>query len=239
LRPDPSLGRYYDPGTGRWTSEDPIKFEAADTNLARYVGNNPTNFIDPSGLRPDRSADLIRIIMSGSGSAGDRFARVVDQLTYPLTSKERMLLSDMVFNAYGKDDFVASQWPIAYAAALYALQQDFRATWGLGPTTKGGWDKRLHKCKNCDSINREIDAYVPLLASEHFSVREKGSKGIKALLERALQMRDFNTFYCIVDRLKWILKNNKDAEVKKRIEDLLDTEPFRELIKAYEMGWFW
>jgi RHS repeat-associated protein len=41
--------RYYDAGVGRFISEDPLGFEARDGNLARYVGNSPTNFIDPSG----------------------------------------------------------------------------------------------------------------------------------------------------------------------------------------------
>jgi hypothetical protein len=39
-----------DPSIGRWTSEDPLLFDAGDPNLYRYVGNNPTNFTDPSGL---------------------------------------------------------------------------------------------------------------------------------------------------------------------------------------------
>lgn len=41
----------YDTAVGRWLSEDPILFEAGDTNLARFVGNGPTNAIDPSGLQ--------------------------------------------------------------------------------------------------------------------------------------------------------------------------------------------
>jgi len=41
--------RYYDPTTGRWTSEDPVRFAAGDTNLYRYIFNNPTNATDPSG----------------------------------------------------------------------------------------------------------------------------------------------------------------------------------------------
>lgn len=40
----------FDPRIGRWLSEDPIGFQAADPNLYRYVGNNPTNATDPSGL---------------------------------------------------------------------------------------------------------------------------------------------------------------------------------------------
>jgi hypothetical protein len=40
----------YDPKVGRWLSEDPLGFRAGDTNLSRYVSNNPVNMVDPSGL---------------------------------------------------------------------------------------------------------------------------------------------------------------------------------------------
>jgi RHS repeat-associated protein len=46
-----NLHRWYDAKTGRWMSEDPIGFDAGDTNLNRYVGNSPLNFTDPSGLK--------------------------------------------------------------------------------------------------------------------------------------------------------------------------------------------
>jgi hypothetical protein len=39
----------YDPTIGRWLSRDPIG-EDGGTNLYRYVGNNPVNLTDPSGL---------------------------------------------------------------------------------------------------------------------------------------------------------------------------------------------
>jgi len=41
---------HYDPRTGRFLSEDPIGFRGGDTNLYRYVLNNPVNNTDPSGL---------------------------------------------------------------------------------------------------------------------------------------------------------------------------------------------
>lgn len=41
----------YDPSTGRWMSVDPIGFDAGDYDLYRYVGNSPTNAVDPSGLK--------------------------------------------------------------------------------------------------------------------------------------------------------------------------------------------
>ena len=38
------------PDLGRFTQLDPIGFAGGDTNLYSYVGQNPVNFVDPSGL---------------------------------------------------------------------------------------------------------------------------------------------------------------------------------------------
>ncbi len=43
--------RYLDPSTGQFISQDPLGFGAGDTNLYRYVFNNPLSFNDPSGLQ--------------------------------------------------------------------------------------------------------------------------------------------------------------------------------------------
>ena len=43
--------RYYDPSFGRFLGEDPIGFDGG-INLYAYVGDSPTNWIDPSGLKP-------------------------------------------------------------------------------------------------------------------------------------------------------------------------------------------
>jgi RHS repeat-associated protein len=47
--------RWYDAITGRWLSEDPIRFRGGTTNLYGYCGNGPTDAIDPMG-RQDQSA---------------------------------------------------------------------------------------------------------------------------------------------------------------------------------------
>jgi RHS repeat-associated protein len=44
--------RYYDPSTGRWISQDPLGFDAGDSNLYRYVNNRPLVSRDPSGFEP-------------------------------------------------------------------------------------------------------------------------------------------------------------------------------------------
>lgn len=41
--------RMYNPNLGRFLQPDPIRFDALDFNLYRYVGNNPINLVDPTG----------------------------------------------------------------------------------------------------------------------------------------------------------------------------------------------
>jgi RHS repeat-associated protein len=53
---DPETGlyyyraRYYEPKIGRFISEDPIGFASGAVNHYGYVGNRPTDFVDPRGL---------------------------------------------------------------------------------------------------------------------------------------------------------------------------------------------
>ncbi len=55
--PDTGLVRFgardYDPAARRWTATDPIGFAGGDTNLYRYVGGDPVNRVDRSGLLCD------------------------------------------------------------------------------------------------------------------------------------------------------------------------------------------
>jgi RHS repeat-associated protein len=64
--------RYYDPESGEFVSEDRIGFEAGDSNLSRYVGNNPVNYIDPSGF--------CRIGSYGNDNDRDRLGDLWDAL---------------------------------------------------------------------------------------------------------------------------------------------------------------
>src|SRR5689334_7342619 len=49
--PDCHEVRWYEPNTGGWGSRDPAGFAMGDVNLYRFVGNGPTDGVDPSGLQ--------------------------------------------------------------------------------------------------------------------------------------------------------------------------------------------
>ena len=53
--------RWYDPALQQWLSVDPILFRAGDPNPRRYVGNDPVNQVDPSGLDPAGKMVLNRV----------------------------------------------------------------------------------------------------------------------------------------------------------------------------------
>jgi RHS repeat-associated protein len=51
--------RYFDPQTGRFINEDPAGFDAGSPNFYAYVGNDPTDGIDPYGLKCIRKLILV------------------------------------------------------------------------------------------------------------------------------------------------------------------------------------
>jgi len=63
--------RYYCPAAGTWTSQDPIGFGAGSANLYEYVGNDPTNATDPTGL--------VRVVMELYYDAS-----AAEDLTFPI-----------------------------------------------------------------------------------------------------------------------------------------------------------
>ena len=64
-----AVNRVQDPGTGRWTSQDPLGLRGGDPELYGFVANNPSDLVDPSGLKFGRpgAADGERLSFAGTG----------------------------------------------------------------------------------------------------------------------------------------------------------------------------
>ena len=98
---DPATGlqynrnRWYDSASGRWISEDPSGFAGGDYNLYRYVGNNPTNATDPSGMAGERPNQIngndVTWLNEGWGMQPRRDGRIIGYYTttpwYQLSSR--------------------------------------------------------------------------------------------------------------------------------------------------------
>jgi len=75
--PPPGLVRFgardYDPMVGRWTNKDPILFGGGQANLYVYVGNDPVNWTDESGLAGVSGAIVGGLVGGIVGVAGTYF----------------------------------------------------------------------------------------------------------------------------------------------------------------------
>jgi len=82
--------RWYDPAVGRFLSEDPSGFAGGqDLNLYRYVGNNPWNNTDPSGLCGSSINAAAQSTLSygySSGYASSTGSSYFPALSYDLSS---------------------------------------------------------------------------------------------------------------------------------------------------------
>jgi RHS repeat-associated protein len=115
--------RYYDPGTGRFLSQDPVAGGAdkpQSQNAYPYVTNNPVNLADPSGMSADFGWDFLGIASPtcGLGEAKCWFDYVNDVL-YPALRD----FLDAAWSALKKtgaflDNFITPECGIAAVGAL-------------------------------------------------------------------------------------------------------------------------
>jgi len=73
--------RDYDASIGRWVSKDPILFGGGQANLYVYVGNDPINRRDPSGLVPWIEVAFPFLIPLDSANVAGALATLANVLT--------------------------------------------------------------------------------------------------------------------------------------------------------------
>ncbi len=144
--------RWYDPTTGRWQSQDPLGFDAGDSNLYRYAFNGPTVLSDPSGAEvPPLEAAQAGIKIT------DELVETLSGVGTGLQNKTMELDPDFLLRSNK-------------LAGKTSQNEGFAFT--VGGAYKGSYLKNIPNPKNPDTI---IGAYVNL----KFQVDSKRFQKIK------------------------------------------------------------
>jgi RHS repeat-associated protein len=94
--------RTMDAGIGRFTSEDPSRFDAGDATVYRFVNNSPTNFTDPTGRISIASfASFLGRIVGTVASALTRFGFTVAARFVDITVRPALYTLNEIFVAQG------------------------------------------------------------------------------------------------------------------------------------------
>jgi RHS repeat-associated protein len=161
--------RWYDPKIGRWLSEDPIGFAGDPSNLYRYVGNGPTNVVDPSGL--DAPGDLIKCIINATNEIN--YIGEEDSVRNPDFWEERQQVDKQGKPIFNKDGTPATAW---FLKPPFTKERMIEALKDLTKSKDANDPKRNEMyCKRASSI-AVLKGFM-----DYFST-QKYEKGIKWLL---------------------------------------------------------
>lgn len=160
--------RFYDPASGRWISQDPLGFDAGDSNLYRYVNNAPTNEVDPSGLATGRPAlpllpaakGMDVVDLTGIGKAkkqmADDYNLLLPKDKFTLPGMEKLFKPETFSN---KDalDYISSQKVRQFEMAqkqmensVYVVYDDGQKKTSLGCILKTELDQYIGWLENLD-----------------------------------------------------------------------------------------
>ena len=103
-------GRMLDPVIGRWLSQDTIGLGGGDTNLYRYVKNNPVLYTDPNGTTINNPFGLAQVPNSCGSSA--------IQKTYAPLQASDQVVTIITFSGSKSPYYGATQQPAAPGGPL-------------------------------------------------------------------------------------------------------------------------
>ena len=124
--------RELDTALGQWTQEDPMGFAAGDANVRRYVGNDPVNRVDPSGLDE---------LILGGPNGGDA-SGVYFKLTRSVISPRYLWSGDPVYRLgdYVRKDGEEYVFRNNNYVPLREVQNNTASTFGnMTPSSWDGW----------------------------------------------------------------------------------------------------
>ena len=108
--------RWYNPSVGRFINEDPTGFRGGDTDLYRYVNNNPMTMVDPTGLRGSDIGNYQGISLLDVASSAA-------SVSVNLASLTKGTLNSLGFEETGTLNLYSGKWatPLAMEASGYTI----------------------------------------------------------------------------------------------------------------------
>ncbi len=178
--------RWYDSETGRWLTQDPLGFDAGDSNLYRYAANRPKCLTDPTGLFAIAGGDLT--IKTGR----DTVAQLGDNEGVIIAFKR-----DDARTLLNKGLFKVKQWMQIEVEGEYEeidLQTNEKHTYfrylpkgrNLDPPPQPGEPKHTH-------LHLSATKFTPLLVVDHGNSEDAYSKGRYDFSDGAVRYSDFPT----------------------------------------------
>ncbi len=131
----------YDPSVGRWLSEDPIEFDGGDANLMRYVGNNPTNATDPSGLEAKKNGNDLFEEAGKRNKVPDKVIELIIDTATNCTPPPKMNWWEKKFSSHNE----CEQWADQFQSDLLRALSKAGYKNGLAQAGKGGIKPTLTK----------------------------------------------------------------------------------------------
>jgi RHS repeat-associated protein len=152
-----SGGRQYDPRTGQFTSEDPIRQSGGD-NLSGYAGNDPVNRNDPSGRDPNWEQFIV------PASQAQALANAPRPAPPPPPKKDTISLAEALkdgrISAFERIQLVLSDGEITAIQQVFGLEPNTEASvqalWSqnsLSPGTKAEAQETAERWNRRDAMN--------------------------------------------------------------------------------------
>ncbi len=142
--------RYYNPASGRFLTADPIGFAGGDTNLYRYVKNNPINRTDPLGLfdGPANNSNLSGL--PNTPSTYDEVMRISNEVLEQYPGKNNY--GDAMRHSIWSQGMSTEINPVV-SAGVGLLNEALGVT--IGDSTLG--EARMDLINNLEGINSSIN----------------------------------------------------------------------------------